>query len=216
MVEFKIKDANVFKQKDIVKYEFKNLEIECGANSSISENALFISPNERHGTIKIGNNCKILGYSVIHFDCIIGNGVLINHNTVLMPDITIGDETYTGSCIVFEPHSKIGKRCGINANSHITGYLEIEDDVFIGPSVTFTNDLKMSYHRRDHGKNLKGAKVEYGARIGAGATIFGHLTIGNNSIVGAGSLVTKDVPPETIVYGIPAKVIRKIDKDDMI
>ena len=126
----------------------------------------------------------------------------------------IGDETKIGAFVEVQKNAKIGRRCKISSHSFVCEGVTIEDNVFIGHGVTFIND---SYPRATSadGKlqteanwNVERTVVKAGASIGSGATILSRLTIGENAIVGAGSTVTKDVPPNAVVAGNPARVIR--------
>lgn len=129
----------------------------------------------------------------------------------------IGDETKIGTFVEVQKNARIGRRCKISSHTFICEGVTIEDNVFVGHGVTFIND---SYPRAANAdgslQTEKNWKVEYtvvkkGASIGSGATVLSNLTIGENAIVGAGSVVTKDVPPNTIVAGNPARVLRSID-----
>jgi acetyltransferase-like isoleucine patch superfamily enzyme len=129
----------------------------------------------------------------------------------------IGDETKIGAFVEIQKNASVGKRCKISSHSFICEGVVIEDNVFIGHGVTFIND---SYPRATSDGRLQTEadwKVEptvikKGASIGSGATILSNMTIGENAIVGAGSVVTKDVPPNCIVAGNPAKVLRHVDE----
>jgi len=128
----------------------------------------------------------------------------------------IGDETKIGTFVEVQKNARIGKRCKISSHTFICEGVTIEDNVFIGHGVTFIND---AYPRAT---NLDGALqtdedwrveptlVKKGASIGSGSTILSRVTIGENAIVGAGSVVTKDVPPNTIVAGAPARTLRSL------
>jgi acetyltransferase-like isoleucine patch superfamily enzyme len=128
----------------------------------------------------------------------------------------IGDETKIGAFVEIQKNAIVGKRCKISSHTFICEGVIIEDNVFIGHSVTFIND---SYPRATTGGNLQTEadwKVERtvikkGASIGSGATILSNTTIGENAIVGAGSVVTRDVAANTIVAGNPAKIMRHIE-----
>lgn len=128
----------------------------------------------------------------------------------------IGENTKIGTFVEVQKKAFIGRNCKISSHTFICEGVTIEDNVFIGHGVTFTND---TYPRATNpGGNLQTEKdwkveptiVKKGASIGSGATILSNLVIHENAIVGAGSVVTKDVPAGTIVAGNPAKVIRKI------
>ncbi|MGA7292052.1 MAG: acyltransferase [Terriglobales bacterium] len=127
----------------------------------------------------------------------------------------IGDETKIGAFVEIQKNASVGKRCKISSHTFICEGVTIEDNVFIGHGVMFIND---SYPRATAGDALQTEadwKVEKtvikkGASIGSGATILANLCVGENAIVGAGAVVTKDVPPNTIVAGNPAKIFRQI------
>src|ERR1700733_13594808 len=126
----------------------------------------------------------------------------------------VGDESKIGAFVEIQKNARIGKRCKISSHAFICEGVTIEDNVFVGHSVTFTND---AYPRAANPNGslqteadwkLETTLVKRGASIGSGCTILPKVTIGENAIVGAGSVVTKDVPPKVIVVGNPAKVLR--------
>lgn len=130
----------------------------------------------------------------------------------------VGDETKIGAFVEIQKNASVGKRCKISSHTFICEGVSIEDNVFIGHGVTFIND---SYPRATTaGGNLQTEadwKVErtvikQGASVGSGSTILSRITIGENAIVGAGSVVTKDVPPNSIVAGNPAKLLRYLEQ----
>src|SRR5271170_1437056 len=130
----------------------------------------------------------------------------------------VGDETKIGAFVEIQKNAVVGKRCKISSHTFICEGVTIEDNVFIGHSVTFIND---SYPRAttaegglqtDADWHVERTVVKKGASIGSGATILSNVSIGENAIVGAGSVVTKDVPPNTIVVGNPARVLRQIEE----
>ncbi len=129
----------------------------------------------------------------------------------------IGENTKLGAFVEVQKNAKIGKNCKISSHTFICEGVTIEDNVFIGHGVTFIND---TYPRAtSNGGRLQtetdwkveSTIVRRGASVGSGATILSRVTIGENAMVGAGSVVTKDVPPCAIVAGNPAKFIRFID-----
>lgn len=126
----------------------------------------------------------------------------------------IGDETKIGAFVEIQKNASIGARCKISSHTFICEGVTIEDNVFVGHSVTFIND---TYPRATtaHGElqteehwRVAATLVKRGASIGSGSTILANVVIGENALVGAGSVVTKDVPAHSIVAGNPARVLR--------
>ena len=133
---------------------------------------------------------------------------------------SVGDETKIGAFVEIQKNASVGRRCKISSHTFICEGVEIEDNVFVGHSVTFIND---SYPRAttvggelqtEADWKVEKTVVREGASIGSGSTILSKITIGENAIVGAGSVVTKDVPANAIVAGNPAKVLRFLEKEN--
>lgn len=129
----------------------------------------------------------------------------------------IGDETKIGAFVEIQKNATVGKNCKISSHSFICEGVEIEDNVFIGHSVTFIND---TYPRAttpdgqlqtEKDWKVERTVVKKGASIGSGVTVLANLTIGENAIVGGGSVVTRDVPANAIVVGNPARLKRFVD-----
>jgi acetyltransferase-like isoleucine patch superfamily enzyme len=130
----------------------------------------------------------------------------------------IGDNTKIGAFVEIQKNATVGRNCKISSHTFICEGVTIEDDVFVGHNVAFIND---SYPRATTREGtlqteadwkVEPTRVKRGASIGSGCTILANVTIGEHAIVGAGSVVTKDVPPHTIVAGNPAKFLRRIGK----
>jgi acetyltransferase-like isoleucine patch superfamily enzyme len=154
-------------------------------------------------------------YLAVADDVKLGSNVKLA-NFINLYGCFIDDNTKIGAFVEVQKNASIGKNCKISSHSFICEGVIIEDNVFIGHNVTFVND---SYPRATSpGGDLKSdddwkvepTLVRRGASIGSGVTILSKVTIGENAIVGAGSVVTKDVPPNTIVAGNPARMLRKI------
>ena len=127
----------------------------------------------------------------------------------------IGDDVKIGSFVEIQKKAKIGNRCKVSSHSFICEGVTLEDEVFVGHNVTFTNDR---YPRATTNGKLQTEAdwaciptlVKRGASIGSGATLLCGITIGENAMIGAGSMVTRDVPPDAIVAGNPARFVKSI------
>jgi UDP-2-acetamido-3-amino-2,3-dideoxy-glucuronate N-acetyltransferase len=140
-------------------------------------------------------------------DVVLGKNVLVfNPDLVNLFGCKIGDESFVGPFVEITRGVTIGKRCLIESHSFLCTGVELENDVFISHGVMFTNDL---YPRTDRHVVYPRTLVKQFASIGTHATILGGVIIGKHAVVGAGAVVTRDVPPLSIVLGSPAKVSRQ-------
>lgn len=139
----------------------------------------------------------------------IGNEVKI-YDFVNLYECEIDDRTQIGTFVEIQNGVKIGKHCRIQSHTFICEGVTIEDEVFIGHGVMFINDKNPSVKTaKERTWKMDKVLVKKGAAIGSGAVILGGITIGENSLVGAGAVVTKDVPNNTVVIGNPAKIMKK-------
>ena len=150
-------------------------------------------------------------------DVKLGQGVRLSR-FINLYGCEVGDETKIGAFVEIQKNATVGRRCKISSHTFICEGVTIEDNVFIGHGVTFVND---SYPRAtaaggglqtEADWRVEKTLIKKGASIGSGVTILANLTVGENAIVGAGSVVTKDVPANSIVAGNPAKILRYIDQ----
>jgi UDP-2-acetamido-3-amino-2,3-dideoxy-glucuronate N-acetyltransferase len=149
--------------------------------------------------VKLGRNVRLFGF-VNLYGC------------------EIGDDTRIGTFVEIQKGAKIGARCKISSHTFICEGVAIEDEVFVGHNVTFINDL---YPRATTAEGqpqaeadwrCESTRVKHGASIGSGATLLGGITVGEFALIGAGSVVTRDVPPHAIVAGNPARILRTLPK----
>lgn len=136
----------------------------------------------------------------------VGTGTRVWAFTHILPDAVIGQDCNVCDFVFIENKVKIGDRVTIKCGVQIWDGITLEDDVFIGPNVTFTNDIFP--RSRQHLCEYPATLIKKGASIGANATILPGIVIGEKAMVGAGAVVTKDVPPNAVVVGNPAKIIR--------
>lgn len=141
----------------------------------------------------------------------IGKGTTIWQFCVILKDAIIGENCNINCNVFIENDVKIGDNVKIKPGVQIWDGITIEDDVFIGPNVTFTNDLFPRSKNKTF--DLKRTLIKKGVSIGANATLLAGITIGENTLIGAGSVVTKDVPANEIWMGNPAKFHKKLSND---
>jgi len=156
-------------------------------------------PNQQiAANVKFGRNVRVFGFTNL-YGC------------------EIGDDTKIGTFVEIQKGAKIGSRCKISSHTFICEGVEIEDEVFVGHGVMFTNDLFPRATAAGGALQTEAdwtcvkTVVKRGASIGSGATLLSGITVGENAMIGAGSMVTKDVPPGAIVAGNPARIIKSLD-----
>ena len=156
-------------------------------------------------------------YQCISADVRLGRNVKLSQ-FINLYGCEIGDETKIGAFVEVQKNAHIGSRCKISSHTFVCEGVTIEDHVFIGHGVMFINDTYPRAANPDGALQtetdwkVETTLVKKGASIGSGSTILSKVTIGENSIVGAGSVVTKDVPANAIVAGNPARFLRKVDQ----
>lgn len=164
---------------------------------------------------KIGKKVRIGYGAIIEENCEIGDNSFIGHHTVIRPGTKIGKDCVIGHLTVFEGDCKVGNKVLIHAQCHITKDVIIEDQVFIAPFFCGANTSRIK-HGRDYPLKISGYKIRRAARIGIGVLVLPGVEIGENSQIGVGSIVTKDVPPREIWFGSPAKKVKEVLPDEIL
>ncbi len=186
--------------------------VRIGKNALIGDYVVIGEPpkGKRPGELAtvIGAGAVIRSHTVIYAGNVIGNNFQTGHHVLLREENIIGDDVSVGTSSVVEHHVKIGNGVRIHTQAFIPETTILEDGVWIGPHVVITNAAYPL--SRNVKKELKGATVKKRAKVGANATLLPGITVGENALVGAGSVVTEDVPPNKVVAGNPAKIINDI------
>lgn len=184
------------------------------ANSAVTKD-LQLSP------CTIGSDCIIGTGAVLYRGSTIGHKVLIADLATVRENVLVGDFTIVGRGVAIENFCTIGRYCKLETNSYITAYSNLADRVFVAPCVATSNDNFVG-RTEERFKHFKGVIAERGARIGVNATILPGKTLGEDCLVAAGALVTKDVPTKQIVAnaageaGVKAKIIRAVPDEQLI
>jgi acetyltransferase-like isoleucine patch superfamily enzyme len=189
---------------------YRNVAI--GRNAVIEDFVIIGAPprGKRPGELptKIGNNAVIRSHTVIYAGNTIGDNFQTGHHVMVREENLIGDNVSIGTASVVEHHVTIGSNVRIHTSAFVPETSILEEGCWLGPHVVITNAL---YPLSPNVKaELKGAIVKKNAKVGANATLLPGITIGENSLVGAGAVVTKDIPPNTVVAGNPARTINTI------
>ncbi len=150
---------------------------------------------------RVGSNCHLRAFTVVYEDTVLEDMVQTGHHVLIREGVRIGRGTVVGSGTIIDGYAVIGRNVRIESGVYIPPETVVKDNVFIGPRAVFTNDRYPASGR------LEGPVIEEGAVIGANATILPGVHVGKRAVVAAGSVVTRDVPDETVVAGVPARPI---------
>jgi len=163
----------------------------------------------------IGDNTVIGANTVIYNNVMIGKNCLIGDGVHIREDVTIGDNCIIGIGCKVGARTVIGNKTRIMDLTNVASDAILEEHVFIGPGVMMGNDNGMGRDQAEDGFNYTGPVIRAWATIGMNATVLPSTMIGFDAVVGAGSVVTKNVPDKTVVMGVPAKIIRELRKEEI-
>ena len=166
---------------------------------------------DKYDPLIVGENCVLCPGTVLYAGTMIGHNNLFGDFCSIREECKIGNNCIISRNVSVNYNTEIGNDTKIMDNSHITGNMKIGNHVFISTLVATTNDNTMG--REEYNENhVRGAVICDDVTIGAAANILPQITIGRNAIVGAGAVVTKDVPENKVVMGVPAKIVRNVDQ----
>ena len=145
----------------------------------------------------------------------LGARVIVGDQACVRERVDVGDDVVIGRGSLVENDTTVGALTKIQADAYITAYSTLEENVFIAPCVVTTNDNFMGRTERRH-ELIEGPTIRRGARVGGGAILLPGIEVGAEAFVGAGAVVTKDVPPGTLVVGNPARVLRDVPAEELL
>jgi acetyltransferase-like isoleucine patch superfamily enzyme len=164
---------------------------------------------------EIGDGTIVSTGAVVFAGTKVGARVILGDQSCVRERVTIGDDVVLGRGSLIENDTTVGSQTKIQAEAYITAYSTLEEHVFIAPCVVTTNDNFMGRTEKRH-ELIAGPTIRRGARIGGGAVLCPGIEVGEEAFVGAGAVVTKDVPPRTLVVGNPARVLREVPEDELL
>ncbi len=157
--------------------------------------------------LRIGPGARIRSGTVIYAGSTIGAGLQTGHNVVIREENTIGDNLNIWNNSTIDYGCVIGCNVKVHCNVYVAQFTTLEDEVFLAPGVNIANDPHPVC-----GLCMRGPTIKRGARVGVNVTLLPHVTIGEGALIGAGSVVTSDVPAHTVVYGNPARPVKSVDE----
>ncbi len=164
---------------------------------------------------ELGDGTVVSAGAIVFAGSRIGARVIVGDQGCIRERVTLGDDVVIGRGALVENDTTIGALTRIQAEAYITAYSTLEDNVFVAPCVVTTNDNFMGRTEKRLGL-MRGPTIRRGARIGGGAVLCPGIEIGEEAFVGAGAVVTKDVPARTLVVGNPARVLREVSADELL
>ena len=165
--------------------------------------------------LSIGDGCIVGTGVVLYRGASIDGKVLMADLATVRENVSVGRGTIVGRGVTIENFCRVGRYCKLESECYVTAYSELEDRVFVAPGVVTSNDNYVG-RTAERFKHFKGVTIRRGGRIGAGAVLLPGITVGEDGLVAAGSVVTRDVPPRTIVMGQPARHWRNVPVEQLL
>jgi len=176
--------------------------VALGTNPSIAETAsVGHSYAADESPARIGDDATVRAGTIIYCDVAVGDDLTTGHNALVREQTTIGDDVLVGTQTVIDGYTDVGSHVSLQSGAYVPSHTTIGQNVFLGPHAVLTNDP----HPIRQEVDLEGPTIEDGASVGANATLLPGVTVGRNSFVAAGAVVTEDIPTETLAVGAPAR-----------
>src|SRR3954452_544159 len=169
---------------------------------------------ENLSPLRTGVRVTVCANAVVYAGSVLGDEVIVGDQAQVRERTMIGPRTVIGRGSAIDNDVMIGARVKIQTNVYVTAFSVVEDDVFIGPGASTTNDDTMSRHDRSYA--LRGATLRRACRVGGRAVLVPGVEIGEEAFVAAGAVVTRDVPARAVVMGVPARIVREVGDDELL
>jgi len=164
--------------------------------------------------LTVGEGCVVCCAAVVFAGADIGDGVILGDQSYVRERARIGEKTVIGRGSCVDNDVSVGARVSVQTGVYLTARSVIEDDVFVGPGASTTNDDTMGRHPPDY--ELRGAVLRRACRIGGRVVLVPGVEIGEEAFVAAGAVVTKDVPPRAVVMGVPARIFGRVADEELL
>jgi acetyltransferase-like isoleucine patch superfamily enzyme len=166
------------------------------------------------GALELAAGVTVCAGAVVFAGARIGEGAILGDQSYVRERSEVGPGSVIGRGSVVDNDVHVGARVKVQTNVYLTAFTLVEDDVFVGPGVTTTNDDTMARHAPD--MQLRGAVLRRACRVGGGAVLTPGVEVGEEAFVAAGAVVTRDVPPRAVVMGVPARIVREVGEQDLL
>ena len=166
------------------------------------------------GPLRLQAGATVCAGAVVFAGASIGEGSIVGDQAYVRERSTIGPNTVIGRGSVVDNDVQVGARVRVQTSVYLTAFTVVEDDVFVGPGATTTNDDTMSRHGPE--LPLRGAILRRACRVGGGSVLTPGVEVGEEAFIAAGAVVTRDVPARAVVMGVPARVVREVPEDDLL
>jgi acetyltransferase-like isoleucine patch superfamily enzyme len=164
---------------------------------------------------ELGPETVVSAGAIVFAGTRLGSRVIVGDQACVRERVEIGDDVVVGRGTLIENDTTVGAMTKIQADAYITAYSTLEEHVFVAPRVVTTNDNFMGRTEARH-ELVRGPTIRRGARVGGGAILLPGIEVGEEAFIGAGAVVTKDVPPRTVVVGNPARELRQVGEDELL